>query len=264
MSEHETIRIIAFDGSASSWSDWEVKFLARGQRKGFSGILKGTDKAPPASTVIDEKTAAGKEEKRCRDGNNYAYEEMLLSIQTKTDEGRVAFHIVTGSVSTDLPDGDAALAWERLKNKYAPRITPRKLELRREFQVCKLKNSEHDPEAWITHLEGLRMKLKDVGSTMTDEDLMVHILNNLTDDYEVQLSKLEEKLGAATNPLTIDDVKAELRLKYARMKAKKSSTETEQKDSEKALAATGKYKGTCTFCGKIGHKATDCYSRKNE
>jgi len=26
-----------------------------------------------------------------------------------------------------------------------------------------------------------------------------------------------------------------------------------------------KYKGMCTFCGKIGHKAVDCYhSRKKE
>jgi len=48
------------------------------------------------------------------------------------------------------------------------------------------------------------------------------------------------------------------------MKAKKSLPETEQKDSEKALAATEKYKGTCTFCRKIGHKATDCYLRKNK
>jgi len=48
------------------------------------------------------------------------------------------------------------------------------------------------------------------------------------------------------------------------MKAKKSSTETEQKDSKKALAVTRKYKGTCTFCGKIGHKAIDCYMRKNK
>jgi len=48
------------------------------------------------------------------------------------------------------------------------------------------------------------------------------------------------------------------------MKAKKSSSETKHKDSKKVLAATGKYKGTCTFCGKIGHKATDCYTRKNK
>ncbi len=65
------------------------------------------------------------------------------------------------------------------------------------------------------------MKLKDLGSTMTDKDVMVHILNNLTEDYKVQLSKLEEKLGAMTNPLTINDIRAELQLKYAQMKAKK-------------------------------------------
>jgi len=80
----------------------------------------------------------------------------------------------------------------------------------------------------------------------------------------VQLSKLEEKLGAATNLLTIDDMWVELHLRYAHMKAKKSSSENKEKDSEKALAATRIYKRTCTFCGKIGHKATDCYARKNE
>jgi len=139
--------------------------------------------------------------------NNYAYEEMLLSIQTKTNKGRVVFHIVVGSMSADLLDGNTAVAWTRRKNKYAPKITPRKLELCREFQMCKLKNSDQDPEAWITHLEGLRMKLSNIGCAMTDEDLMmVHILNNLTDDYEVQLSKLEEKLGSTTNLLTVDNV----------------------------------------------------------
>jgi len=65
---------------------------------------------------------------------------------------------------------------------------------------------------WITYLEGLRMKLKDLGSMMTNEDVIIHILNNLTGDYKVQLLKLEEKLGSTTSMLTIDDVRAELRL----------------------------------------------------
>jgi len=150
MTDNKTIQIISFNGSASSWPDWEVKFLARAQRKGFVGILKGTTVAPPMSTVIDEKTTAGKEEKKNHDSNNYVYEEMLLSIQTKTDKGQVAFHIVTGSISADLPDGNTAAAWTRLKDKYAPKLAPRKLELCREFQMNKLKNSNQDPETWIT------------------------------------------------------------------------------------------------------------------
>ncbi len=55
MSKNKTIWIITFDGSALSWSDWEVKFLVRGQRKGFAGILRGTAKALPTLQVIDEK-----------------------------------------------------------------------------------------------------------------------------------------------------------------------------------------------------------------
>jgi len=90
MSKNKTIQIIAFDWSALSRSDWEVKFLARGQRKGFLGILRGTAKALPALQVIDKKTPLEKIEKQNCDANNYAYEEMLLSIETKTDKGWVA------------------------------------------------------------------------------------------------------------------------------------------------------------------------------
>jgi len=60
------------------------------------------------------------------------------------------------------------------------------------------------------YLEELCIKLKDLSSVMTNEDLIVHVLNNLTDDYKVQLSKLEEKLGSTTSTLTIDDVRLEL------------------------------------------------------
>ncbi len=60
------------------------------------------------------------------------------------------------------------------------------------------------------YLEELCIKLKDLSSVMTNEDLIVHVLNNLTDDYKVQLSKLEEKLGSTTSALTIDDVRLEL------------------------------------------------------
>jgi len=47
---------------------------------------------------------------------------MLLSIQTKTDKGQVAFHIVTGSVSADLPDGDTVVAWTSLKTNMHQRL----------------------------------------------------------------------------------------------------------------------------------------------
>ncbi len=263
MSNKDTIQIISFNGSASNWPNWELKFLARAQQKDFAGILKGTVQAPPAAKSLDVSKLDEKILKKHRDVKNYAYKELLLLIMTTTDEGHVAFHIVTGSVTLDLPDGDVELLWKRLKDRYVPKLTLKKLELRRAFQVSRLKNSNQDPEVWITYLEGLRMKLKDLSSTMTDEDVIVHILNNLTDDYEVQLSKTEEKLGSTTNLLSIDNVGAELQLKFAQMRMKKN-IKNKEKETEKALAAASKYKGTCTFCRKIGHKAVDCYSRKKE
>ena len=158
-----------------------MKFLAQGQQKEFAGILKGTVVVPPAAQVLVDMVAADVILKKVWDSNNYTYEELLLSIATLTDKGWVAFHIVTGSKSTELPDGNAALMWKRLNEKYAPILALRKLELRRASQISKLKNSDQDPKTWIMYLEGLRMKLKDLSSTMTNEDVIVHILNNLTE-----------------------------------------------------------------------------------
>jgi len=102
------------------------------------------------------------------------------------------------------------------------------------------------------YLEELCIKLKDLSSVMTNEDLIVHVLNNLTDDYKVQLSKLEEKLGSTTSALTIDDVRLELWLWYTCMTMKKNMKQIKDAELEKALVAFRKFKGTCTFCGKIG------------
>jgi len=84
---NEIFWIISYNRSASSWPNWESRFLARAQRKGFAGILKGTTQAPPMSMVIDEKNTTGKEEMKNCNSNNYAYKELLLSIHTMTDEG---------------------------------------------------------------------------------------------------------------------------------------------------------------------------------
>jgi len=83
--------------------------------------------APPAAKSLNASKADEKILKKHRDANNYAYKELLLSIMMTTDEGHVAFHIVTGAVDTDLPDGNAALAWKRLKDKYALKLAPKKL-----------------------------------------------------------------------------------------------------------------------------------------
>jgi len=48
------------------------------------------------------------------------------------------------------------------------------------------------------------------------------------------------------------------------MTMKKNMKQIKDAELEKALVAFRKFKGTCTFCGKIGHKATACFSRLKE
>jgi len=67
-------------------------------------------------------------------------------------------------------------------------------------------------------LESIHTRLKDLITDISDEDFIVHGLNGLLPEYEVQVSKLEEQFGSATNPLTIQDMWNELNLKFAQLK----------------------------------------------
>ena len=74
----------------------------------------------------------GKKEQAKREKNVMAYKDLILSIDTSKDKGKIAFQIVKTSTS-ELKGGDAALVWKQLKEKYAPKIAPRKVELMKEF-----------------------------------------------------------------------------------------------------------------------------------
>jgi len=74
-----------------------------------------------------------------------------------------------------------------------PRKPPtRQLELKLEFNKCVLKSACQDPDEWITKLESIKSRLKDMSSIISDEDFLIYFLNNLPKEIEVQQSKLED------------------------------------------------------------------------
>jgi len=89
-------------------------------------------------------------------------------------------------------NSNAANAWKQLMAKYVPNIMPIKLELKSKFQCSKLWDVSQDPNVWISDLGSIQARLKEVKLDIPDEDFMVHILNGLPVEYEVQVSKLEE------------------------------------------------------------------------
>jgi hypothetical protein len=54
----------------------------------------------------------------------------------------------------DHPDGNAASAWEKLKNKCEIVSAPSRVKLDKQFRELTLKKG-HDPEVWIIELEDI-------------------------------------------------------------------------------------------------------------
>jgi hypothetical protein len=62
-----------------------------------------------------------------------------------------------------------------------------------------------------------------MGSSILENQFLVHVLNNLTSDYELQLAMIERRVGDIEKPLTIEEIRGELSLLYERLSMKSSS-----------------------------------------
>jgi gag-polypeptide of LTR copia-type len=118
---------------------------------------------PKADEEFDKDSDVGKKTLNAIELNKVAYTELVLSIDVKTSKGKFAFNIVKGCKSKDHPDGNAAMAWDKLKNKYNPMSAPSMVKLDKQFRDSVLKKGE-DPEVWITQLEDICVRLEDMGS----------------------------------------------------------------------------------------------------
>ena len=98
------------------------------------------------------------------------------------------------------------------------------------------------------------MKLEELGSSISDSQFMIHILNNVTSDYDLQLTMMEKRINDKLNPLTIDEIRADLNLCFERLNLK-SRDENENEIVEDLALFGGQFKGKCRNCGAIGHKA---------
>lgn len=229
----KAIRVIPFSGKSEDWNRWSKTFLATTTAKGNREVIKPTGNNPGPADA---------------DKNTAVYNDLILSCQDD-----ITFGIVDESVSANHPDGDARIAWEKLREKFEPSTGAAKVQLKKEFHQLKLSSVDDDPDNWITQLELKRRRLKVLGADIQDEDLMLHILNNLPKQYETTVQLCEEDLSG--NTLTLKGLKERIRARYTRL-------QKEQEDSDEAVALmmSKGFKGACTVCGKIGHKGADCFT----
>lgn len=114
-------------------------------------------------------------------------------------------------------------------------------------------SADEDPDTWITSLELKRRRLKTLGTTIEDDDMILHILNNLPREYETVVELCEEDLSRGT--VNLQTVKERIRARFTRLQKA-----NENMDEAIALMAKQQFKGACSVCGKIGHKGADCFT----
>ena len=263
-------QMFLFNGETKDWPIFSEKYLARARKLGFKDILTGKEKVPNDTEAqgLSTTRTADKPKLDSRAANEKAYEDLLLSIDGKTTKGKIAFRIVKGAKSTDFKDGNARQAWERLCKKYDSKSVTKRLMLRRKFEEMKLKSASKDPDLFITELEEIQSQLAETKSFLTDEQLLEHVLNNLPKEYDVVIAKVEDRLGATSNPLTIEELRDELSRRYERMRMKNRSSrndsDSESEGNDEIGMFAGGFKGKCHNCGKQGHRSRDCKEKQGK
>jgi hypothetical protein len=74
-------------------------------------------------------------------------------------------------------------------------------------------------------MKDLCIKLENAGSCITENQFMIHILNNITSDYDLQHSLMERSVSDADKRLTVEEVRGKLNLRFERLNTKTSINE---------------------------------------
>ena len=185
---------------------------------GYKSIMDGTTPVPVSTATVKD------EELKACIANTVGYTDSVLSI-----DDEVCFNIVDGAKTMDLPDGCLKMAFDKLKHKYESKTNTALIELSNEFQSSKLEKGAN-PEEWITKLEKTRKRLKFdfKAQGYEDNNLMIHILGNLTYEYDTLVNMLTKRVGASSDGLVLDELKEELAAKYSRLSKSKKSPKQEQ------------------------------------
>jgi hypothetical protein len=120
----------------------------------------------------------------------------------------------------------------------------------------KIRDSNQDPDQWIQSLEGIKRKLQILGHKISEMDMIIHILQNLTKEYNTTAEILENNLD--NNLVSLDRVEEKLRARFEKIQKTRPNQDGTMMVKD---MRPGKYKGLCSFCGMYGHKAAQCRNK---
>ena len=195
MSTEKGIKSIPFDGTTENYRMWARKFDAFLEAKDLASAIEPRAD-PDAALDADALTK-----------NKKAYGLLMLAM----GDDKKSFLIVDQATRPNLPKGDAALAWERLKRYYEPSEEPDKMRVHLELYNNKM-DADQEPEIWISELEQSRARFAELNTPITDDQFLTIILCGLPTEYKTTI----DVLYGRRSTLTIEEVKMELRRTHAR------------------------------------------------
>ena len=210
--ESEFVKL-QFSGRKEDWPVWSTQFLALAQLRNFKRSLLGQEIPPNEYEDLDEDSSNAeiRRKLKARKANDAAYCALTLTCSEAK-----AFRIVYNSKTNELPSGSASLAWSRLKTRFEPQTGATLTQLKREFTSSKLQKGE-SPDDWIEKLESIRNTIEQILGKphIDDTDMMLHILNNLPEEYETIVDRVTKELSNKT--LTLESLQEDLQEKFERL-----------------------------------------------
>jgi hypothetical protein len=73
-------------------------------------------------------------------------------------------------------------------------MSSNKARLKLEFNKSRLTDQMKDPDMWIESLESIRIRFGKMNVTISHNNIIIHIINNLATEYEAVTDQIESDL----------------------------------------------------------------------
>ncbi len=133
--------------------------------------------------------------------------------------------------------------------------------------------SGQDPDKWLLELDLLRIRLEETGSTVPDEDLIAHVISNLTQEYSELVTSLEGDLEGLKVEALKDRIlsfhrrktaEEYVELHYTQGNNRKMTQSLSRRQDRRTDRTTWKPgKDQYYWCLKKGHRVSQCRVRLN-
>jgi Zinc knuckle len=161
----------------------------------------------------------------------------------------VSFNAINNAISEDVPQGNAHQACLNLHTIFKPTSSAQKLDLEFQFTQCLLIRDTKNSDEWFA------------------EKMITQIIYNiLPPAYQITVDLIKRDLNRQVS-VTLFQVQEDIRQIYGQLQQNQyfgrqhhSKSRISYHTNDSLLATSHKKtKSLCRTCGKMGHKAADCW-----